>query len=108
MPTLLEVFFIVRGEESRRTVMLNGEISITCSTKGDVKDQTLEESPTKGNHKEDCSFRKKIYGHTKEMCFKLHGRNKILKLSNKGISQNWADNTTSEQEETNQPNLILN
>jgi len=59
---------------------------------------------TKGNHGDYCSYFKRSR-HTKEICFKLHGRNKLVERigSNKGTSQKWAGNTISKHQDTNQP-----
>ncbi|XP_020240380.1 uncharacterized protein LOC109819166 [Cajanus cajan] len=82
LPSLSEVFFMVRGEETRRAVMLDGGISNTGSAmttgKGVHKGANAGgKSFEKGNHGDYCSYCRRS-GHTKETCFKLHGRNNVL------------------------------
>nr|KYP34084.1 hypothetical protein KK1_045003 [Cajanus cajan] len=109
LPSLSEVFFMVRGEETRRVVMLDGGISNTGSAmttgKGVHKGANVGgKSFEKSNRGDYCSYCRRS-GHTKETCFKLHGRNNVLEHmgKNKGSAQRWANHTPSEQEATNQP-----
>nr|KYP73599.1 hypothetical protein KK1_006243 [Cajanus cajan] len=102
LPSLSEVFFMVRGEETRRVVML------LChdNWKGGPQDKRANaggKSFEKGNRGDYCSYCRRS-GHTKETCFKFHGRNIVLERmgNNKGSAQRWANHTTSEQEATNQ------
>nr|KYP41699.1 hypothetical protein KK1_036913 [Cajanus cajan] len=108
LASLSEVFFMVRGEETRRAVMLDGGISNTDSTmttrKGVHKGVNARgKSFVKGNRGDYCSYCRRSR-HTKETCFKLHGRNNVLeRMGNyKGSAQRWANHTTSKQEATNQ------
>ncbi|WVZ02278.1 hypothetical protein V8G54_023084 [Vigna mungo] len=111
LPPLSEVFFIVRGEETQRSVMLHGGISNTGSAmtigkgvhKGtNVGGKTFE----RGTHGDYCSYCKRS-GHTKEICFKLHERKNVLERmgNNKGPTKKWVNHTTSEREATNQSSL---
>ncbi|BAT85997.1 hypothetical protein VIGAN_04360600 [Vigna angularis var. angularis] len=100
-------FFMVRGAETRRIVMLNGGISNTGSAmktgKGVHKGTNVGGKMfEKGTHGDYCSYCKRS-GHTKEICFKLHGRKNVLERmgNNKGCTQRWVNHTTSEQEATN-------
>nr|KYP76966.1 hypothetical protein KK1_021228 [Cajanus cajan] len=107
LPSLSKVFFMVRGEETRRAVMLDGGISNTGSAmtigKGVHKGANAGgKSFEKDNHGDYCSYCRRSR-HTKETCFKLHGRNNVLERmgNNKGFAQRWANHTTSKQEATN-------
>ena len=102
LPSLSEVFYSVRGEESRRAVMLEDkptEGSALVSGKGSFGKPSM-----KSNREERwCTYCKKS-GHTKETCFKLHGKDKVLGRTGgfKGISQRRANQTTSDSEIANE------
>ncbi|KAJ1412616.1 Zinc finger, CCHC-type superfamily [Sesbania bispinosa] len=102
LPSLSEVFHIVRGEETRRLVMLEGGSSVdgsalvtskgpidgsaSASGKGPVKGSSF---PIKASRDDRwCSYCKKM-GHTKETCFRLHGKEKVLERTGgfKGLTQ---------------------
>ncbi|KAL2327646.1 hypothetical protein Fmac_021073 [Flemingia macrophylla] len=108
LPSLSEVFFMVRGEETRRVVMLDGGIPNTGSAmttgKGVQKGSTGRKFVEKANCGDYCSYCRRS-GHAKETCYKLHGKNNVLERmgNNKGSGQKWVNHTTSEQETTNQP-----
>jgi len=81
--SLSEVFFIVRGEEARQMVMMN-----EASTEGAAMFSGKTSKPgnsnlaniklsLKGKEERWCSHCKK-YDHTKDTCFKLHGKEKAL------------------------------
>ncbi|RDX72122.1 hypothetical protein CR513_48438, partial [Mucuna pruriens] len=104
LPSLFEVFFIVRNEETRRSIMLDKGNSNTGSVmvrgKGTTKRSTSKEKPfTKSSHGEYCTYCKRL-GHTKDTCYKLHGKEKVLErmVGNKGSTQMWVNQTTSNKE----------
>ncbi|RDY09214.1 hypothetical protein CR513_06455, partial [Mucuna pruriens] len=70
LPSLFEIFFILRSEETQRSVMLDKGCFNTRSTmvtgKGFTKISTSKGKP----------FRKR---HTKDTCYKLYGKEKVLK-----------------------------
>jgi len=83
LPSLSEVFFIVRGEEARQMVMMN-----EASTEGVAMFSGKTTKPgnsnlanikfsLKGKEERWCSHCKKSC-HTKDTCFKLHGKEKAL------------------------------
>ncbi|XP_056159465.1 uncharacterized protein LOC130135111 [Syzygium oleosum] len=83
LPSLNEVFSTVRGEESRRTVMFEDQ-----HTEGSAMKAIKEETNPDKNRRPDliktmgseglwCNFCKKPR-HTRENCFKLHGRTQVL------------------------------
>ncbi|KOM56062.1 hypothetical protein LR48_Vigan10g195400 [Vigna angularis] len=126
LSSLSEVFFMARGEETRRAVMLDGGISNIgsamttgkgfhkgTSTGGNSFERgnrgdyyTGGKSFETGNRGDYCSFCRRS-GHTKETCFRLHGKSNVLERmrNNKGPTQKWVNHTTSEQEATNQSNV---
>ena len=59
----------------------------------------------KGTNGEYCTYCKRS-GHTKEICFKLHGKKNVLERigNNKGPTKKWVNHTTSEREATTQSN----
>ncbi|XP_020222808.1 uncharacterized protein LOC109805207 [Cajanus cajan] len=108
LSSLSEVFFMVREEETRRAIMLDGGISnvgfAMTTRKGVHKGANARgKSFEKGNRGDYCSYYRRS-GHTKETCFKLQGRNNVLECmgNNKESTQRWANHTTSKQEVTNQ------
>ena len=83
LPSLSEVFFIVQGEEARRMVMMNetstegaAMFSGKTSKHGNSNLANIKLS-LKGKEERWCSHCKKS-GHTKDTCFKLHGKEKAL------------------------------
>lgn len=83
LPSLNEVFSTVRGEESRRTVMLEDQHTEGSAIKA-IKEETNPDKnrrpdpiKTTGSECLWCSFCKKPR-HTRENCFKLHGRTQVL------------------------------
>ncbi|RDX95270.1 hypothetical protein CR513_22234, partial [Mucuna pruriens] len=81
LPSLTKVFFIVRNEETRRSVMLdkgNFNIGSTMVTgKGPTKRSTFEEKPfTKSSRGEYCMYCKRS-GHTKDIYYKRYGKEKV-------------------------------
>ncbi|RDX85696.1 hypothetical protein CR513_33081, partial [Mucuna pruriens] len=104
LPSLSEVFFIVRSEETQRSVMLDKGNSNTGSAmvtrKGPTKRSTSKEkSFTKSSLGEYCTYCKRS-GHTKDTCYKRHGKEKVLERmgGNKGSTQMWVNQTTSNKE----------
>ncbi|XP_061350484.1 uncharacterized protein LOC133295656 [Gastrolobium bilobum] len=100
-PSLSAVFNTVRGEESRRGVMMNSDKSTMLSshdgaaskpTDGSVMISTKKNVSSQGNSftkfsdgassrpkKDDrwCSYCRRT-GHIKDLCFRLHGKQKVL------------------------------
>ena len=81
MPSLNEVFSVIRAEEGRRTVMMEathteGSAMMITHGRNEIK-HDVERIKTEGRkiQKEEqfCNYCKKT-GHTKEICWKLHGR----------------------------------
>ncbi|RDY02472.1 hypothetical protein CR513_14060, partial [Mucuna pruriens] len=104
LSSLSEVFFIVRSEETRRSIMLDKGNSNTGSTmvtrKGATKRSTSKEKPfTKSSRGEYCTYCKQS-GHTKDTCYKRYGKEKVLERmgGNKGSTQMWVNQTTSNKE----------
>nr|KYP43794.1 hypothetical protein KK1_034774 [Cajanus cajan] len=116
LPSLSEVFHIVRGEETRRSVMLEEGSSIDgsalatskgpldgsalASGKGPVKGSSFGRPPIKaGRDDRWCSYCRKS-GHTKETCYRLHGKEKVLERTGgfKGLTQRRANQVTSNHE----------
>ncbi|RDX67460.1 hypothetical protein CR513_53664, partial [Mucuna pruriens] len=92
------------SEETRRSVMLHKENSNTGSAlmtgKGPIKRSTSKgKSFTKSSHGEYCIYCKGP-GHTKDTCYKLYGKEKVLERmgGNKGSTQMWVNQTTSDKE----------
>ncbi|WVZ04487.1 hypothetical protein V8G54_025293 [Vigna mungo] len=88
LPSLSEVFFMAKGEETQRVVILDG---------GDLQQRLCHDNrkgSPQGNKcrrkviKDYCSYYKR-FGHTEETCFKLHGRTNVLEHmgNNKGSAQ---------------------
>lgn len=83
LPSLNEVFSTVRGEEGQRIVMLEDqhiEVSAMKAIKEETnlyKNKRPDPIKTMGNEGLWCSFCKKPR-HTRENCFKLHGRMQVL------------------------------
>ena len=84
LPSLNEVFAMVRSEENRRAVMLQGVFtdgSALVSNKGEGSRQRGGKSGTQGrpNNREGlwCTYCKKPR-HTRDNCFKLHGKEAVL------------------------------
>jgi len=114
LPPLSKVFHIVRGKGTQRSVMLDGGNSVDSSALavGNSVDNSalatgkslikgpfcsFGKPPTKVNRDDRwCSYCKKT-GHTKERCFKLHGKEKILKRTGgfKGTIQRHANQASS-------------
>ena len=106
LPSLLEVFYIVRGEETRRLVILEGGSSVVglalATGKGPTKgsSSSFGKPLTKANRDDRwCSYCRKS-GHTKEKCFRLHGKEKVLERVGgfKGATQRRANQATSASE----------
>ncbi|RDX70555.1 hypothetical protein CR513_50193, partial [Mucuna pruriens] len=91
LPSLAEVFFIVRSEETQRSIMLDkGNSNIGSSMvvgKGATKISTSKEKP----------FTKR---HNKDTYYKGYGKEKVLERmgGNKGLTQIWVNQTTSNKE----------
>ena len=104
LPSLSEVFFIVRSEETRRSVMLdkgnsNAGFAMVSGT-GPTKRTTSKEKPfTKSSCGEYCTYCKQS-GHTKDICYKRYGKEKVLErvTRNKVSTQMWVNQTTSNKE----------
>ena len=84
LPSLNEVFAMVRSEENRQAVMLQGVFtdgSALVSNKGEGSRQRGGKSGTQGrpNNREGlwCTYCKKPR-HTRDNCFKLHGKEAVL------------------------------
>ncbi|KAI5412098.1 hypothetical protein KIW84_056961 [Lathyrus oleraceus] len=78
-PDLNEVFYTVRSEETRRQAMLHEQPSDVSAL---VASKTTRQGPPPSSSKNVCD---KFYcehcnrsGHTKDRCFKLHGREQVL------------------------------
>ncbi|RDX62910.1 hypothetical protein CR513_58713, partial [Mucuna pruriens] len=104
LPYLFEVFFIMGSEEIRRSIMLDKGSSNTGSVmvigKCFTKRSTSERKPfTKSSHGEYCMYCKRPR-HTKDTCFKLYGKENVLERmgGNKGLTQIWVNQTTSNKE----------
>ncbi|KAL2320148.1 hypothetical protein Fmac_029117 [Flemingia macrophylla] len=111
LPTLSEVFHIVRGEETRRSVMLEGGSSVDGSAlatgKGPIRgsSSSFGKPPTKANRDDRwCSYCRKT-GHTKDTCFRLHGKERVLERIGgfKGITQRRANQALSDSESVEDP-----
>ncbi|CAH9116256.1 unnamed protein product [Cuscuta europaea] len=100
LSSLSEVFHTVRGDESRRSVMMEEKSvdgSALATGKGSIQGSTLRGPILKSNSEDRwCSYCKKS-GHSKDTCFKLHGRDKVLgRISgSKNIVQRRANHTVS-------------
>ncbi|KAJ1393844.1 hypothetical protein SESBI_34664, partial [Sesbania bispinosa] len=99
LPSLSEVFYTIRGEENRRTVMLDDR-PIDGSTlvygKGPKKESSAGKFSLKPARDDRwCTYCKKS-GHTKETCFRLHGKEKVL--ARKGTTQKRANHVASDSE----------
>ncbi|RDX72026.1 hypothetical protein CR513_48543, partial [Mucuna pruriens] len=87
LPSLSEVFFIVRSEETQRSIMLDKGNSNTGSAmvigKGATKRSTFKEKPF-----------------TKNTCYKRYGKEKVLERmsGNKDSTQMWVNQETSNKE----------
>ncbi|RDY12087.1 hypothetical protein CR513_03164, partial [Mucuna pruriens] len=97
LPSLSEVFFIVRSEETRRSIMLDKGNSNTGSV------MVTGKGATKRSASKDKPFIKSSrgeYGHTKDNCYKHYGNEKVLERmgGNKGSTQMWVNQTTSNKE----------
>ncbi|KAL1368337.1 hypothetical protein AAHE18_02G114100 [Arachis hypogaea] len=113
IPSLSELFHIVRGEETRRSVMLEGENSIDGSAlatdKGPLKGPFLSygKPPSKA-HRDDrwCSYCRKT-GHTKDTFFRFHGKEKILECIGgfKSTIQRCANHTLFDSESVEDPTI---
>ncbi|KAJ1386917.1 Retrotransposon gag domain [Sesbania bispinosa] len=81
LPSLSEVFYTVRGEENRRTVMLDDppiDGLALVSGKGPTKGSSAGKFSSKPARDDRwCTYCKKS-GHTKETCFRIHGKEKVL------------------------------
>ncbi|RDY05674.1 Copia protein, partial [Mucuna pruriens] len=113
LPSLSEVFFIIRSEETRQSVMLDKGNSNTGSAmvtgKGPTKRSTFEGKPfTKSSYGEYCTYCKQS-GHTKDTCYKCYGNEKVLKRmgGNKCSTQMWVNQTTSDKENYPKNNSLL-
>jgi len=93
--SLSEVFHIVQGEETRRSIMLDGDNFVDSSTlvtgnfvdssalatgKGPIRGSfpSFGNPPTKANRDDRWRNYCKKTGHTKERCFKLHAKGEGL------------------------------
>ena len=79
LPSLSEVFYTVCGEESRRAIMLEDKPT-GGSALSTSKTTMLGSSSSSSKPSQDgrwCSYCKKSR-HTKENCFKLHGKDNVL------------------------------
>ncbi|RDX72453.1 hypothetical protein CR513_48059, partial [Mucuna pruriens] len=98
LPSLSEIFFIVRNEEIRRSVMLDKGNSNTRSTmvtgKGPTKRSTFERKPFTRVVVENT------VRHTMNTYDKCYGKVKVLERmgGNKGSTQIWVNQTTSDKE----------
>ncbi|RDX71655.1 hypothetical protein CR513_48958, partial [Mucuna pruriens] len=92
---LFEVFFIVWSEETRRLVMLDKGCSNTGSDMVTGKGKPF----TKSSRREYCMYCKRP-GHTKDTCYKIYGKEKVLERmsENKGLNKMWVNKTTSDKE----------
>nr|KYP41478.1 hypothetical protein KK1_037163 [Cajanus cajan] len=117
LPSLSEVFHIVRGEETRRLVMLEEGSSIDgsalatskgpldgsalASGKGPIKGSSFGKPPIKTSRDDRwCSYCRKT-GHTKETCYRLHGKEKVLERTGGfkgGPTQRRVNQVTSDHE----------
>ncbi len=98
LPPLEEVIAVVIAEESRRTVMLNTQVSsgsAMISRNGSVRNNAQHQ----GN-KDDlfCSYCKKPR-HTREKCWKLHGKPTNADYGNKQKSSHSHMTTTTKPDE---------
>ncbi|XP_058749398.1 uncharacterized protein LOC131622387 [Vicia villosa] len=93
LPPLAEVFSIVRGEESRRDVMLGNKPSEGTALVANIAGK--QPASKTGRDDRYCDHCKRT-GHTKDRCFKLHGKNHVLNRSGgfKGIRQSQAHAAT--------------
>ncbi|RDY05046.1 hypothetical protein CR513_11168, partial [Mucuna pruriens] len=101
---LSEVFFIVRSEETQRSLMLDKENSNTGSAlvigKGPTKVSTSKEKPfTKSSRGEYYTYSKRS-GHAKDTCYKRYRKEKVFEQmgGNKGSTQMWVNQTTFDKE----------
>ncbi|RDX67909.1 hypothetical protein CR513_53160, partial [Mucuna pruriens] len=104
LPSLFKVFFIVRSEETRRSVMLDkgnsNTGSVMATRKGPTKRSTFKGKPfTKSSHGEYYTYCKRSR-HTKDTYYKHYGKEKVLERisGNKGSTQMWVNQTTSDKE----------
>lgn len=106
LPSLSEVFYTVQGEETQRSVMLEGSSFVDGSALATGKGPTKGSSSsfgkplTKANRDDRwCSYCRKS-GHTKEKCFRLHGKEKVLERIGgfRGATQRCANQATSASE----------
>ncbi|RDY03253.1 hypothetical protein CR513_13187, partial [Mucuna pruriens] len=103
LPSLSEVFSIVRSEETRRSVILDKGNSNTESTmvigKGFTKNQPLKENLSQRVVVENTTHCKRL-GHTNDTCYKLYGKEKVLERmsGNKGSTQMWDIQAFSKEE----------
>ncbi|RDY08252.1 Copia protein, partial [Mucuna pruriens] len=103
LPSLSEVFFIVRSEETRLSIMLDKGNSNTRFAmvigKGPTKRSTFEGKLfTKSSHGEYCTYCKRP-GHTKDTCYRLYGKEKLdngTKFVNLEFSKFLKDNGVGE------------
>ncbi|KAJ1396248.1 hypothetical protein SESBI_32748 [Sesbania bispinosa] len=98
LPSLSEVFYTVRGEENRRTVMFDDppiDCSALVSGKGPTKGSSAGKFSLKPARDDRwCTYCKS--GHTKETCFRLHGKEKVL--ARKGTTQKRANHVAFDSE----------
>ena len=85
----------------------SGDSSAMATGKGPIKGSfpSFGKPPTKANREDRwCSYCKKT-GHTKERCFKLHGKEKVLERIGgfKGTIQRHANQASSDSESTTLP-----
>ena len=94
--SLSELFYIVRGEESRRVVMLDDKPTDGSAL---ATSKATKLGPPLSFSKSGCwcTYCKKS-GHTKENCFKLHGKDQVLSRTGgfRNINQGQAHLTTTE------------
>ncbi|KAJ1417838.1 hypothetical protein SESBI_16299 [Sesbania bispinosa] len=94
LPSLSEVFYIVRGEENRRTIMLDDppiDGSTLVSGKGPTKGSSAGKFSLKlARDDRWCTYCKKS-SHTKETCFRLHGKRRSLlaRVPHRNVQITW-------------------
>ncbi|XP_052204388.1 uncharacterized protein LOC127809557 [Diospyros lotus] len=109
LPSLNEVFAVVRSEENRRQVMLresatDGSAMAVNKGEGTRPRSGRIEAQTQANGREGlwCTYCKKPR-HTSDTCFKLHGKEAILNRSGGGfknlVARNQVYLSHNEQEE---------
>ncbi|PIN16938.1 hypothetical protein CDL12_10408 [Handroanthus impetiginosus] len=96
LPSLSEVFYIVRREESHRSVMLDEKQADGLALMMSKSSKNHPSNAIKsGKDNRWCSYCKKL-GHIKENCFKLHGKEQFLNRTGgfKGIQRSQANLTS--------------